>query len=296
MQVGGNKLHPWLSMTERSALFNSEPEFLPCVLDSSQHQQRFFSDRTPPPVPRKRFVRTLSFPATSLSLQCPQSPLSPVLKNPQNFDNPLYMLAPIPNHCFHQCPEELGPARKSASYWSSFSLLSFDTADEHLSLLLSSCDDHSALYQVIQQCHLLCLRSLSQSLESRILLRDEGADNHLSSYQPRDFLLQSDSQPTEVGDRVYHSLQSHRFPGRRLALKVQLHLFVQLLSANVVVLKSFDNFNYHISSVELIWLGLSTSSIMMTHRFRSKILPAPPHSPDLSLPPKLKEYLKAIWF
>ncbi|KAG7513377.1 hypothetical protein JOB18_006352 [Solea senegalensis] len=188
--------------------------------DPSRHQERFFSDGTPPPVPKKRFARTLSFPATSASPQCPWSPLSLLPKNPQNYDNPLYMLAPVAGSYFHQCGKEVKTARKSPVPSLSLSQLSFDTADEHLPQLFGGFDDQTVVSQGIQHCHGLFLRRVVQNMEAGILLQDEATDNHARSYQPQDFLLNEGSQPKQIGNSFYYSLQSPKFPGRVLGLKV----------------------------------------------------------------------------
>ncbi|XP_044055343.1 inactive tyrosine-protein kinase PRAG1 [Siniperca chuatsi] len=187
--------------------------------DPSRHQVRFFSDGTPPPVPKKRLVRTLSLPVTDGP---PLSPLSPLQRYHQNFDNPLYMLAPIPDTYFHEetllC--EFKPVRGSHVPLLSLSQLSFDTPDEHLPYLFSCFEDQRVVCQEIQHHHLLFLRSMAQSVEARILLKGEAAERHVSSYQPQDFLLCEGSEPKQIGDTVYYGLHSPKLPGRVLGLRV----------------------------------------------------------------------------
>ncbi|KAM9848922.1 inactive tyrosine-protein kinase PRAG1 [Aulostomus maculatus] len=179
--------------------------------DPSQHQARFFSDDTPPPVPKKRLARTISLPSTSVS---PPLPPSPLQKQPQNFDNPLYMLAPMTNTCFHEEPQECEPVLRSNPSSLSFSQLSFDTPDEHLPSLFKSFDDKNVLFQGIQHRQLLFLRSMTQRIEEAVILQ------HENTYQPEDFLMGEGSEPQQVGDRVYYSLQSPKHPGRVLALRI----------------------------------------------------------------------------
>lgn len=185
--------------------------------DPSQHQVRFFSDGTPPPVPNKRLTRTLSLPVSNEPPLSPLSPLSPIQRQPQNFDNPLYMLAPIPDIYFHEETEEFKPARGSPVPLLSFSQLSFDTPDEHLPYLFSSFDDQRVVFQGIQHRHLLFLRSMAQSVEAGVLLQGEATE---SSYYPQDFLLCEGSEPKQIGDAVYYSLHSPKLPGRLLGLRV----------------------------------------------------------------------------
>lgn len=188
--------------------------------DPCRHQERFFSAGTPPPVPKKRLARTFSLPGTDSSPLCPWSPVSPLRRHPQNFDNPLYMLAPTPDSCFRQEIEEVTPACMSPVPSLSFSQLTFDTLDEHLPNLFSSFDDQRVVSQGIQHRHLLFLRSMAQCIEAGILLRGEATENDVSSYQPPDFLLAEGSQPKQIGDAVYYKLHSPKFPGRALGLKV----------------------------------------------------------------------------
>ncbi|XP_073332528.1 inactive tyrosine-protein kinase PEAK1-like [Pagrus major] len=182
--------------------------------DPSQHQVRFFSDGTPPPVPKKRLARTLSLPGFNAAPQSPLPPFSP--RPPQNFDNPLYMMAPIPDTYFHEEMEEFKAVTGSPAPLLTFSQLSFDTPDEHLPYLFSSFDDQRAVFQGIQHRHLLFLRSMAQGVDAGILLQGEA----LSSYQPQDFLLCEGSEPKHMGDAVYYSLHSPKLPGRVLGLRV----------------------------------------------------------------------------
>ncbi|XP_037625575.1 inactive tyrosine-protein kinase PRAG1 [Sebastes umbrosus] len=185
--------------------------------DPSRHKVRFFSDDTPPPVPKKRLVRTLSLPGTNVPHL---SPLSPLQRHPQNFDNPLYMLAPIPDTCFQEETEEFKPVSGSSVPLLSFSQLTFDTPDEHLPYLFSRFDDQRVVSQGIQHRHLLFLRSMALSVEAGILLQGEATERDVSSYQPQDFLLFEGSEPKQVGDTVYYSVHSPKLPGRMLGLRV----------------------------------------------------------------------------
>ncbi|XP_042368206.1 inactive tyrosine-protein kinase PRAG1 [Plectropomus leopardus] len=181
--------------------------------DPSRHQVRFFSDGTPPPVPKKRLARTFSLPVAPQ--YSPLSPLYPLQKHPLNFDNPIYMLVPIPDTCLHEEEaEEFKPVPLP-----SFSQLTFDTPDEHLSCLFSSFGDQRVVFQGIQHRHLLFLRSMAQSVEAGILLQGKAAERDVISYQPQDFLLCDGGGPKEIGDTVYYSLRSPKLPGRMLGLR-----------------------------------------------------------------------------
>lgn len=188
--------------------------------DPSRHQLRFFSDDIPPPVPKKKLARTLSHPGLNVPSLSPQSPFSPLQRHPQNFDNPLYMMAPIPATYFHEETEEIETPRRSPFPSLSISQLSFDTPDEHLSFLFSSFTDQRVVSQGIQHRQLLFLRSMAQSVEAGSLLQGEASGRDVGSYRPQDFLLCEGSTPKQVGDTIYYNLQSPKFPGRLLSLRV----------------------------------------------------------------------------
>ncbi|XP_047443463.1 inactive tyrosine-protein kinase PEAK1 [Mugil cephalus] len=188
--------------------------------DQSRHQMRFFSDGTPPPVPKKRLARTLSLPGSNAPSFSPLSPLSPQQTYPQNFANPLYMMGLMPDACLHEEVEESKPARGSPVPSLSFSQLSFDTPDEHLPYLFSSFVDQMVVSQGIQHRHLLFLRTMAQSVEARSLLQGESTEKDVGSYQAQDFLLCQGGKPKQIGDMIYYSVRSPKFPGRVLGLRI----------------------------------------------------------------------------
>uniref|UniRef100_A0A3B5B748 PEAK family member 3 n=1 Tax=Stegastes partitus TaxID=144197 RepID=A0A3B5B748_9TELE len=191
----------------------------PPALPVKQHQLRFFSDDIPPPVPKKRLTRAFSQPAMTVAPLSPLSPFPPLKRLPQNFDNPLYMMRPMPGTYFEEETEETEAARRSPVPSLSFSQLSFDTPDEQLPFLFSGFVDQRVVSQGIQHRHLLFLRSMAQSAEAGSLLQGEAAGRDGSSYQPQDFLLCEGSKPKQIGDTTYYSLHSPKFPGRVLGLR-----------------------------------------------------------------------------
>ncbi|XP_026201496.1 inactive tyrosine-protein kinase PEAK1-like [Anabas testudineus] len=60
-----------------------------------------------------------------------------------------------------------------------------------------------------------CLRSQWVAWAQR-----ETSEREVSPYQPQDFLLYGGSEPKLIGDTVYYSVHSPKFPGRVLGLKV----------------------------------------------------------------------------
>lgn len=208
-----------------------------CLSDPSCHLERFFSDGLPPPIPQKKLARTLSLPGIGAPLLSPLHPLSPLQRHQQSFDNPLYMMTPISDTFFHKETATLG------THLLTLSQLSFATPDEHLPYLFRGFEDRSIVSQGIQHRHLLFLRSMAQSVEAEILLQGEASDKHLNSYQPQDFLQCEGSQPKQVGDTVYYSLHSPKFPGRVLGLKVALsnitHIFSGLCVSVLAIILQF---------------------------------------------------------
>uniref|UniRef100_A0A3Q2ZK38 PEAK family member 3 n=1 Tax=Kryptolebias marmoratus TaxID=37003 RepID=A0A3Q2ZK38_KRYMA len=151
-----------------------------------RHQERFFSAGTPPPVPRKKLTRTLSLPGIRTPPLPPLSPLSPLRRRPLNFDNLVYMMAPIPDTYIHEETEDLQSSEGSAASAPSFSQLAFDAPDEHLCSLFRNFVDQRLVSELVQRRHLLFLRSMAQRVEDRSLLRAPRRD--FSSLQPEDFL------------------------------------------------------------------------------------------------------------
>lgn len=178
---------------------------------------RFFSDDAPPPVPRKRLARTLSLPCADVP---PPSPLSPLLRPPRGFDNPLYMMMPVQGRRFtaeaeHFEASEPGEPGSSPPY----SQVSFDTPDAHL---FGGFSDQREVLQGIERCHLALLRSMAHRVDAGILLQRDSERKEGVSYLPQDFVLQTGSEARQVGDAVYYGLHSPKFPGRLLALKVMM--------------------------------------------------------------------------
>ncbi|XP_036067623.1 uncharacterized protein peak3 [Oryzias melastigma] len=182
--------------------------------DVSKHEIRFFSEGTPPPVPRKRLTRTLSLPGSGSSSSPPWSPLP---RRHLNIDNPLYMMAPIPDSCFHE--EGEGLAAGSAFSSPSFSQLSLDTPDEHLCALFQNFVDQDLVSEGLQHRHLLFLRSATQTVEAQRLQRGV-ASRRLRSQGAWDFLQCQASEPKRVGDQTFYRLHNSRFPEMVLCLRV----------------------------------------------------------------------------
>lgn len=167
---------------------------------SSRHQVRFFSDLTPPLVPKKKLARTLSLPAPDAP------PLSPLLP----LRTPLSMLGHLPKTFFH----DEGPP----SFIPSLSQLSFDTPDDQLPRIFRNFEDQTVVFQGIQHRQTLFLQSVAKSIDAGILLQEGALKRGGHPYLPQDFLLCEES--TMVGDTVFYSLRSPKLPERQLALRV----------------------------------------------------------------------------
>lgn len=156
-------------------------------------------------MPRKRLARTLSLPCAEAP---PPSPVSPRLRPPRDFDNPLYMMMPVRSH------------QESDPWGSEPSRVSVDMPDERLLHLFGGFADQWEVLKGIQHCHLVFLRSMAQKVDAGILLQRDSRAKEVDSYLPQDFMLQEGSEARQVGDAVYYKLHSPRFPGRLLAMKV----------------------------------------------------------------------------
>ncbi|KAM4629271.1 inactive tyrosine-protein kinase PRAG1 [Polymixia lowei] len=243
------------------------------------HQERFFSDGTPPPIPKKRLARTLSLPVADIPPPSPLFHVSPLQfhRSPRNFDNPLYMLAPIADtpHT-HKERDEVKPVKRNLGPLLCLSQLSFDTPDEQLPYFFSSFSDHGVVSQGIQHCHLLCLKSMAQSVEAGILLQGETGESDVEPYQPQDFLLCEGYKPRLIGDALYYSLNSPRFPRRVLGARVH-KLVNPTPSADATTRPS------HVNLQEVIVHfppGSTLNSDSITRLTENSVLASAPSQPD----------------
>lgn len=131
-------------------------------------------------------------------------------------------MAPIADTFMHEETQDLKPARRSPIPLQPLSQLSFDTPDEHLTSVFGSFEDQRVVSGRIQHRQLLFLRSMAQSVEERSILQVK--EKECDSYEPQDFLLCEGSKPRKIGGKTYYSLQSPKFPGRVLGLRVILHI------------------------------------------------------------------------
>ncbi|KAL4658950.1 pseudopodium-enriched atypical kinase 1-like [Arapaima gigas] len=156
------------------------------------HMVRFLSDSTPPPLPKKRLSRTLSLPAGALFQQCPL--------------HPLCTLPPM------EPPSE-------GSLESRLALLSFDTPDSWLPGLFHNFQSQVEVSVILQQRHLLFLRSAAQKLE-KLLFEEELTVAEAESLQPTDFVLWEECQPRHIGNSIFYPVLCPKYPGRTFAAKV----------------------------------------------------------------------------
>ncbi|XP_061096896.1 inactive tyrosine-protein kinase PEAK1 [Conger conger] len=179
----------------------------------SGHQERFFSENTPPPVPKKRLARALSLPGGCLHPRCTQP------STLQNYDNHLYMLAPIRDSQPDVERETRKPARESPPQRQPLCLLTFHTPDQQLPRFFKSLQDQEQVSLDIQQCHLLFLRRTVLRLETRWLAGAESPKG-IESLRPHDFLLCEGYRSKEIGDAVFHAVRCPKLPGRVFSAKV----------------------------------------------------------------------------
>ncbi|XP_048832314.1 inactive tyrosine-protein kinase PEAK1 [Brienomyrus brachyistius] len=171
---------------------------------------RFLSEKSPPPLPKKRLIRTYSLPGGSLSPRC-----SYRLKG-QNYDNPIYMIRPMKNLQIDTEPDDNLPAEGPAQL--NLNTLDFNTPDNQLSNLFKNFKNQEEIFLHIQQCHLLFLKSVVQQLETLYL---KGESNQgVESLQPGDFMLSGGHAPRSIGGTIFYPVVCPKLPARVFAAKV----------------------------------------------------------------------------
>ncbi|XP_051551490.1 inactive tyrosine-protein kinase PEAK1-like [Myxocyprinus asiaticus] len=140
-----------------------------------QHQARFFSDQTPPPIPKKTLTRTLSLPTDVLD--------PPYQDNTSNYENPLYMITPLQGTLILK--EEDKEEQHQAQ---SMHQVTFDTPDEQLYGFFRSFRSHEQVSVGIEKCYLQFLRKTLQNTEMNVYLNEQEMEKAKTS-QPNDFLL-----------------------------------------------------------------------------------------------------------
>ncbi|XP_052446447.1 inactive tyrosine-protein kinase PEAK1 isoform X1 [Carassius gibelio] len=165
------------------------------------HQVRFFSDETPPPVPKKSLTRTRSLPEETLD--------PPYRDHTRtcNYENPLYMITP-----FHNAPALQEEEVQEEKYQG----LSFDTPDEHLQNVFRSFQRYEEVSMGIQECYLQFLKNLLQNIESSIFLNEQEMEMVKTS-EPNDFILYERQWTEKDGFYLVHCL---KIPGRLFSAKV----------------------------------------------------------------------------
>ncbi|KAJ8419060.1 hypothetical protein AAFF_G00005590 [Aldrovandia affinis] len=176
------------------------------------HQGRFFSEIIPPPVPKKRLVRALSLPGGCLHPHCslPSRPL--------NYDNPLYMLAPIKDLQTDTEGEEPTVVNESPLPSQPLALLSFDTPDFQLPCFFQNFQDQGQVSLDIQQRLLLFLKSIAQRVQTLALCGPESIKG-VESFQPQEFHLCEGYQSKKIGGAVFYPVHCPKLPGRVFSAK-----------------------------------------------------------------------------
>ncbi|KAG7488009.1 hypothetical protein MATL_G00029840 [Megalops atlanticus] len=179
---------------------------------SHRHQERFFSDNTPPPVPKK-LTRALSLPGGCLYPHCSLPSCH------QNYGNPLYMLAPIKDPQLSTEKEEEKAVIESTFPSKPLTLLRFDTPDFQLPCFFKNLQDQDQVCLDIQQCHLLFLKRIARQMETTFLCGTE-TTKEVESIQPQDFKLCEGYQSKQIGDVVFYTVSCPKLPGGIFSAKV----------------------------------------------------------------------------
>lgn len=181
---------------------------------SECHQERYFSEKTPPPVPKKKLARTMSLPGEFLSYSNSRPALLPL-------DNPLSMLSPLEDVVFDPCTSSGDGASEASSVIPSpppLPQLGFDTSDEQLPCFFSNLNNQAQVLEKLQQHLLLFLRNTLERMERRVAVTDAC----LGKIQPKDLMLCNDDLPLHAQDGVwYHRVRCSRIHGQEFSIKVR---------------------------------------------------------------------------
>ncbi|XP_026873934.2 inactive tyrosine-protein kinase PRAG1 isoform X2 [Electrophorus electricus] len=165
------------------------------------HKERFFSDETPPPIPKKKLVRTLSLhnPALEHSSPC-------CCRN---------------SHCeakdyqVHHAGEWEKECALKTHYLNRFD---FETLDHHLDVS-GSFYHQEQVYAGIQNSYLQFMRNTVRHLETMVLLDEQEVDM-VRRLQPEDCLLCEDEQPMMMEQEIFFTVIFPKVPTRCLSAKV----------------------------------------------------------------------------
>ncbi|XP_062412891.1 inactive tyrosine-protein kinase PRAG1 [Sardina pilchardus] len=163
---------------------------------SDCHQERYFSENTPPPVPKKRLARTMSLPEGF-----PGSSYTRPTHLPQF--NPLSRLSPLEDAVFEpgcSVEEEASEAQLDILSPPQLPQLGFDTPDEQLPCFFSNLGHQAQVSEKLQQRLLLFLRSTVEKIEKGV----GTAGASLGQIQPQDLMLCQDDLFLNAQDGVQH--------------------------------------------------------------------------------------------
>ncbi|KAK2906999.1 hypothetical protein QQF64_019079 [Cirrhinus molitorella] len=171
------------------------------------HQVRFFSEETPPPVPKKSLKRTLSLPVETVDPPCDANHARIC-----NYENPLYMKTPFHDTLALQEEEVHVEEHQGLSLHN----VTFDTPDEQLQSVFRSFQSHEQVSMSIQECYLQFLKSMLQNIESSIFLNEQEMEMAKAS-QPKDFIL---CEQQWTGSDAFYLVRCPKVPGRLFSAKV----------------------------------------------------------------------------
>ncbi|KAG9266833.1 inactive tyrosine-protein kinase PEAK1 isoform X1 [Astyanax mexicanus] len=158
---------------------------------SGFHLGRFFSDQTPPPIPKKRLARTYSLPADNL-------------------------FKPAPPFLSHQLCRNPGQDKKEENL--KFQL-TFDTPDQHLPGFFSGFCHQEQVYTVIQYRYLQFMRSTVKHLEAQVLLEEEEVER-VRTLRPQDFVLCEEVQSEKTEEDIFFMVNAPKVPEGVFSAKI----------------------------------------------------------------------------
>ncbi|KAL7854588.1 hypothetical protein SRHO_G00167780 [Serrasalmus rhombeus] len=173
---------------------------------SGYHQERFFSDQTPPPIPKKKLARTLSLP------------IGPLLNNVQPLMRPHYIKS-SPYMAENPPLDHAGEHKKEHTLKAyCFNQLTFDTPDQHLPGFFSSFCHQEQVYVGIQNRYLEFVKNAVKHLEAQVLL--ELQVEWVRTLQPQDFVICENPQPEKMEQDVFYVVHIPKVPEGFFSAKV----------------------------------------------------------------------------
>ncbi|XP_076880675.1 inactive tyrosine-protein kinase PRAG1 isoform X2 [Brachyhypopomus gauderio] len=178
-----------------------------CPVHQYGHKVRFFSDENPPPIPKKRLLRTLSLPAVKHCNPAQRHASPPRCGNSHHEAD----ITPA-NHA--------GEDKKEATVdRHHLNQLESDTPDHHLPEVFGGYSHQEEVYTGIRNNYLRFMKSAVRHMENMVLLEEQEIET-VMRLQPEDYVLSENDQPKMTEPEVCFTVNCPEVPTRFLSAKV----------------------------------------------------------------------------